>query len=225
MSGTRRSMAAVNRCNRSGRCSTSATRGRQGMSRLHRYTRAHDLDPPATPLSRASTLPSRYYLDPDVLELEKDRVFGRTWQLVARAEELAAGGGLRAGDGARRAGGHHPRPRRRAARLLQRLPPSGRPGGAHEGNRKSLQCRYHGWTYGLDGSLAPARDGGDRGVPQGGLRPGAGARGPMGPVRVRQPLRRWRRRWRDVLGAIPAEVERGRLRRRRACAWSSAATT
>jgi choline monooxygenase len=22
-----------------------------------------------------------------------------------------------------------------------------------KGNRKSLQCRYHGWTYGLDGSL------------------------------------------------------------------------
>ena len=39
---------------------------------------------PTTPLSRASTLPKRYYLDPSVLELEKERVFGRTWQLVAR---------------------------------------------------------------------------------------------------------------------------------------------
>ena len=41
------------------------------------------------PLSRASTLPSRYYTDPGYLDAEKERVFGRTWQLVARAEELA----------------------------------------------------------------------------------------------------------------------------------------
>ena len=33
-------------------------------------------------------------------------------------------------DGPRRADRHHPRPRRRAARLLQRVPPSGRAGGA-----------------------------------------------------------------------------------------------
>ncbi|MBA3435905.1 MAG: (2Fe-2S)-binding protein, partial [Chloroflexi bacterium] len=42
-----------------------------------------------TPLSRASTLPSYLYLDADVLEREKERVFGRTWQLVARGDELA----------------------------------------------------------------------------------------------------------------------------------------
>ena len=43
---------------------------------------------PTTPLSRASTIPKRYYLDPDVLELEKDRIFGSTWQLVARTDDL-----------------------------------------------------------------------------------------------------------------------------------------
>lgn len=41
-----------------------------------------------TPLSRAATLPSRFYLDPGLQEEEKVRVFGATWQLVARAEEL-----------------------------------------------------------------------------------------------------------------------------------------
>ena len=30
----------------------------------------------STPLSRAATLPSRYYLDPSVLEFEKERIFG-----------------------------------------------------------------------------------------------------------------------------------------------------
>ncbi|MBA3436144.1 MAG: hypothetical protein H0U11_06615, partial [Chloroflexi bacterium] len=42
-----------------------------------------------TPLALASTLPSYLYLDTDVLEREKERVFGRTWQLVARGDELA----------------------------------------------------------------------------------------------------------------------------------------
>jgi len=40
------------------------------------------------PLSRAATLPSRYYLDAEILEAEKDRIFGQTWQLVARTDEL-----------------------------------------------------------------------------------------------------------------------------------------
>ena len=41
------------------------------------------------PLARAATLPSRFYLDPAVLEAEKERIFRLIWQLVARADELA----------------------------------------------------------------------------------------------------------------------------------------
>ncbi len=33
---------------------------------------------PGDDLARASTLPSRYYLDPAILELEKERIFGAT---------------------------------------------------------------------------------------------------------------------------------------------------
>src|SRR5215208_4356690 len=44
------------------------------------------------PLARASTLPSRFYLEDDVLAAEKQRVFGRTWQLVARLDDLARPG-------------------------------------------------------------------------------------------------------------------------------------
>src|ERR1700686_4726518 len=36
-----------------------------------------------TDVARASTLPSTVYRDPAVLELEKERIFYRTWQLVA----------------------------------------------------------------------------------------------------------------------------------------------
>jgi choline monooxygenase len=105
------------------------------------------------PLSRAATLPSRYYLDPGILEREKERVFGSTWQLVARADELQRVGdfvpatvldepivithGL---DGQLR--GFYNVCRHRAGQVA-----------LTRGNRKSLQCRYHGWTYGLDGAL------------------------------------------------------------------------
>ncbi len=60
-----------------------------------------------------------------------------------------------------------------------------------KGNRRSLQCRYHGWTYGLDGTLraCPEMED-DGGLRQGRLRPAAGARRALGAVRVRQPRSR-----------------------------------
>ncbi|HEY7847911.1 MAG TPA: SRPBCC family protein [Candidatus Limnocylindria bacterium] len=110
----------------------------------------------APPLSRASTIPSRFYLDPAILEAEKEQVFGRTWQLVARAEELSRIGdfvpvtvldepvvithGL---DDELKAFYNVCRHRAGQVALTR-------------GNRKSLQCRYHGWTYGLDGCLRAA---------------------------------------------------------------------
>ena len=81
-------------------------------------------------------------------------MFGKTWQLVARAEELPRVGDFVPVTVAGRAGRHHPRPRRRAARpstTCAAIGPARWPSTA--GNRKSLQCRYHGWTYGLDGCL------------------------------------------------------------------------
>lgn len=45
-------------------------------------------------MSCAATLPSRFYLDPVVLEREKEHVIGATWQLVARADELQRVGDL-----------------------------------------------------------------------------------------------------------------------------------
>ncbi|HEY7600308.1 MAG TPA: SRPBCC family protein [Candidatus Limnocylindrales bacterium] len=104
-------------------------------------------------LARASTLPSRFYLDPPVLEREKELVFGRTWQLVARLDDLARPGDFvpativdepivitHGTDGVLR--GFYNVCRHRAGQVA-----------LAKGNRKSLQCRYHGWTYGLDGSL------------------------------------------------------------------------
>ena len=108
---------------------------------------------PRIPLARASTLPSRFYTDPSIYDREVERIFGRTWQLVARADELRRVGdfvpamvvdepvvvthGL---DGQLRA--FYNVCRHRAGQVA-----------LSRGNRKSLQCHYHGWTYGLDGAL------------------------------------------------------------------------
>ncbi len=114
-----------------------------------------------TDVASASTLPSHLYIAPEQLELEKERIFGRTWQLVARTDDLARPGdfvpvtildeplvithGL---DGRLRAFYNVCRHRAGQVALTR-------------GNRKSLQCRYHGWTYGLDGRLraCPEMDG------------------------------------------------------------------
>ncbi|CAA9543665.1 MAG: Choline monooxygenase-like protein with aromatic-ring-hydroxylating dioxygenase domain [uncultured Thermoleophilia bacterium] len=111
--------------------------------------------------ARAATLPAELYLDPAVLAREVERIFGRTWQLVARADELARPGDFvpativdepiviaRGTDGVLR--GFYNVCRHRAGQVA-----------LTRGNRKSLQCRYHGWTYGLDGRLraCPEMDG------------------------------------------------------------------
>jgi choline monooxygenase len=107
-------------------------------------------------LARARTLPSSYYVDSGVFEREKERIFGRTWQLVARLDDLARPGDFVPGtildepivithglDGELR--GYYNVCRHRAGQVA-----------LSKGNRKSLQCSYHGWTYGLDGALRAA---------------------------------------------------------------------
>jgi choline monooxygenase len=104
-------------------------------------------------LARATTLPATWYLDPATLERERERVFGRTWQLAGYAEDVSRPGDVlaaevagepvvvaRGGDGALRAF---------SGVCRHRAGPVAR----GKGNRASLRCGYHGWTYGLDGSL------------------------------------------------------------------------
>ena len=111
-------------------------------------------------IARASTIPARLYNDPVYLELERERVFAHTWQLVGRAEDVATQGQyltaevgndsivvVRDGDALR---GYHNVCLHRAGPVAQGC-----------GKRQTLQCRYHGWTYGLDGTLlrAPEMEG------------------------------------------------------------------
>ena len=104
-------------------------------------------------IALATTIPSNWYLDPGMLALEQERIFGATWQLVGRLDQLQHAGDFftcsvvdepivvtRATDGTLHA--FFNVCRHRAGPVAQ---------GA--GNRKTLQCLYHGWTYELDGRL------------------------------------------------------------------------
>src|SRR5439155_594087 len=112
-------------------------------------------------LSFASTLPASYYNDASVLAAENRNIFGRTWQLVGRAEQVREPGQfftavvadeplliVRGNDGELRALSNVCRHR-------------AGPVAKGEGKRPVLQCGYHGWTYALDGQLSrtPEMDG------------------------------------------------------------------
>ncbi len=112
-------------------------------------------------LAFASTIPSSYYTDRDVLAAEQRNVFAKTWQLAGRAEQVRDAGQffttvianepvlvVRGNDGVLRAMSNVCR--HRAGPV------------AHgEGKRPVLQCGYHGWTYSLAGALltTPEMDG------------------------------------------------------------------
>ena len=111
-------------------------------------------------IATAATVPARLYNDPVYLELEQERIFGRTWQLVGRTDQLAGTGSYAvvdvAGesvvivrDGAVLRGFHNI--------CLHRAGPVA----TGCGRRQTLQCRYHGWTYTLAGDLlrAPEMEG------------------------------------------------------------------
>ncbi len=102
------------------------------------------------------TLPWTWYSDPDVLRREHDHIFLRSWQYVGHAGQAAEPGsyftaslGLapvvvtRAQDGELRA-------------FLNVCRHRGFVVADGEGRRETLQCRYHAWTYELDGRLRTA---------------------------------------------------------------------
>jgi len=106
-------------------------------------------------IRRASTLPARCYTDPAIYELERERIFAQSYQLVANASDVAHSGDqictevagrpivvVRDGPSLR---GFYNVCRHRAG-----------PVAAGKGRRQSLTCRYHGWTYALDGRLLKA---------------------------------------------------------------------
>jgi choline monooxygenase len=103
-------------------------------------------------LARAHTLPARFYTDPAIHTLERDRIFARTWQPVGRIVQLHNNGDFLCADVA----GEPIVVVRDGAVLRAFFNVCRHRAGAVAqgcGRRRTLQCHYHGWTYGLDGSL------------------------------------------------------------------------
>jgi phenylpropionate dioxygenase-like ring-hydroxylating dioxygenase large terminal subunit len=102
------------------------------------------------------TLPYSWYVDPDVLRLEQERIFRGSWQYAGHTGELPGPGTYATG----RAG--------RTPILLTRARDGelrgflnvcrhrGFPVADGSGKRETIQCPYHAWTYSLDGSLRSA---------------------------------------------------------------------
>lgn len=102
------------------------------------------------------TIPFDWYSDPAVLQLERERIFRRTWQYAGRADQVAEPGAFFTCD----LGGVPVVVVRDEEERLRAFLNVCRHRGSlvceGEGKRASLQCPYHAWTYGLDGSLRAA---------------------------------------------------------------------
>lgn len=104
-------------------------------------------------VARASTLDASWYLDPNVYEREMERIFARTWQAVGRVSDVA-----KAGDFITAEAAGEPlvivRDQQERIRAYYNICPHRAGAVARgQGSRKTLQCLYHGWTFGLDGAL------------------------------------------------------------------------
>ena len=106
------------------------------------------------PLAEAATIPAPWYTDNRIAALEHTTVFSRTWQVVGRVDQVAKPGDyltaniagepivvVRGQEGLLRAFfnvcRHHA-----AAVMTEPC-----------GHATILRCPYHGWSYGLDGTL------------------------------------------------------------------------
>jgi choline monooxygenase len=114
---------------------------------------------PTRPLESARTIPNTWYTSAEVAAAERRAVFGSTWQMVGRTEQLASPGSyltaevggepilvVRGEDSVLRA--FFNVCRHRAAPILNE----------ECGTVTKLRCRYHGWTYDLTGKLRGTPD-------------------------------------------------------------------
>ena len=101
----------------------------------------------------AETIPSRYYTDAEVLDAESRNIFARTWQLVGHSGQVAETGryftGLVANEPLLIVRGQDGVVRAMSNVCRHRAGPVAK----GEGQRSTIQCRYHGWTYSLEGRL------------------------------------------------------------------------
>ena len=107
------------------------------------------------PTAEARPLPSRVYTDPDFWRLENERLFARAWMCAGYAHEIPD-----PGDAVPATVAGAPivfvRGRDRQMRAFHNVCPHRQNIVVNEPQKRAgaLRCRYHGWTFDLDGRLA-----------------------------------------------------------------------
>ena len=102
-------------------------------------------------------LPANWYTSPEMYELERRAIFSKKWQLVTHKVRLskpgdflrfhvAGFGFILCHDRHGKINGFHNVCRHRAFPVVLE----------ERGSKSILQCKYHGWSYGLDGKLSKA---------------------------------------------------------------------
>jgi len=101
-------------------------------------------------------LPTRWYADPEIFAVERDRVHRRAWHFATHSGDLAKPGDVYVRNIAgvpivltRDNNGE-------VHGFINICRHRGHPVVMESGNRPKLHCMFHGWTYGLDGTLQHA---------------------------------------------------------------------
>jgi choline monooxygenase len=126
------------------------------MDSLEKIIDSYD---PSAPLAEASTIPSSWYTDESLFQLEQQTVFAGSWQFAARLDQLREPGRyvtteiagepvviVRGSDGELR--GFFNVCRHHAAAVMTEV----------AGHATQMRCPYHGWTYSLEGELKGTPD-------------------------------------------------------------------
>jgi len=127
------------------------------MQRLGLVATPNKIIDGASEQSSVRALPSSWYLSPEMFQLERRAIFSRKWLLLTHQSripnpgdfvrfELADFDIVITRDRQSKVNAFHNVCRHRAYSVVEKP----------EGNAKILSCRYHGWSYGLNGSLAKA---------------------------------------------------------------------
>ncbi len=116
-----------------------------------------DADLAPQPQATATALPARFYAGPAMAAIDRNAIFDRSWQLIAHVSQLRGAGdhvvanlaglpviAVRGADDTIRV--MHNVCRHRAGPIAQ----------CDGLAAKALRCRYHGWTYTLEGQLRSA---------------------------------------------------------------------
>lgn len=119
----------------------------------------HNLDELISAQKPGYSLDQRFYTDPDIFELELEKIINRNWILAGHQSELTNPGDykvlkvaresaiiVRAEDGSIKAFANVCRHRGSLVCLSE------------SGNTRKFACPYHGWTYNIDGELIAARN-------------------------------------------------------------------